>query len=71
MPFTDGARGHTPYKLYYCRKFAKVSGNIKQTWALINELRGKAKTSIKASFKIQKKSKFRKSQNLFFSKLYS
>ena len=39
-------------KLYYCRKFAKVSGNIKQTWALINELRGKAKTSIKASFKI-------------------
>ena len=39
-------------KLYYCKKFAKVSGNIKQTWALINELRGKAKTGIKASFKI-------------------
>jgi len=31
---------------------AKVSGTMKQTWALINELRGKAKTSIKASFKI-------------------
>ena len=39
-------------RLYYSRKFAKVSGNIKQTWALINELRGKAKTSIKASFEI-------------------
>lgn len=39
-------------KLHYCRKFAKVSGTMKQTWALINELRGKAKTSIKASFKI-------------------
>ena len=39
-------------KLYYCKKFAKVSGNIKQTWALINELRGKAKAGIKASFKI-------------------
>ena len=39
-------------RLYYCRKFDKVSGNMKKTWALINELRGKAKTGIKASFKI-------------------
>ena len=39
-------------KLYYCRKFSKVSGNMKQTWALINELRGKTKIGIKASFKI-------------------
>ena len=39
-------------KLYYSRKFSKVMGNMKQTWALINELRGKTKSGIKDSFKI-------------------
>ena len=28
-------------RLFYCRKFESVSGNMKKTWALINELRGK------------------------------
>ena len=37
-------------QLSYCRKFEKVNGNMKKTWALINELRGKPKTNIKASF---------------------
>ena len=39
-------------KSYYCKKFSKVSGNMKKTWALINELRGKANSGIKASFVI-------------------
>ena len=39
-------------KLYYNKKFASVQGNMKKTWALINELRGKSKTNIKASFVI-------------------
>ena len=42
-------------KKYYCSKFAKVKGNIKKTWELINELRGKSKSSIKASFMINGK----------------
>ena len=37
---------------YYCRKFASAEGNIRKTWALINELRGKCKTNIKSCFKI-------------------
>ena len=37
-------------RLYYCKQFDKVSGNIKKTWGLINQLRGKSKPSVKASF---------------------
>ena len=39
-------------KQFYSRKFASVQGNMKKTWALINELRGKTKHNIKASFVI-------------------
>ena len=39
-------------KKYYCRRFSNVQGNMKKTWALINELRGKSKQSIKSCFKI-------------------
>ena len=57
---------------YYCKKFAKVSGNMKKTWELINELRGKAKTDIKASFIIdgelvKDKREISNGFNLFFS----
>ena len=37
-------------KKYYHKKFENFKGNIKKTWQLINELRGKSKTDIKASF---------------------
>ena len=42
-------------KKYYCNKFEKVQGNTKKTWELINELRGKCKANIKASFVINGK----------------
>ena len=42
-------------KNYYSRKFEKVKGNSKKTWELINELRGKSKSNIKASFMIDGK----------------
>ena len=63
-------------KLYFSRKFGKVSGNIKQTWALINELRGKVKTGIKASFKIdgelvKDKRVISNGFNMFFSSIAS
>ena len=63
-------------KLYYCRKFNKVSGNIKQTWALINELRGKTKSSIKALFKVDGKlvrdrREISNGFNMFFSSIAS
>ena len=63
-------------KLYYCRKFSKVSGNMKQTWALINELRGKSKTSIKSLFKIngelvKDKREISNGFNMFFSSIAS
>ena len=35
---------------HYALKFEAAKGNIKQTWELINELRGKGTTDIKASF---------------------
>ena len=34
------------------KKFSNVKGDLKKTWALINELRGKVKQNIKASFVI-------------------
>ena len=39
-------------KLYYGKKFNSYNGNIKKTWQLINELRGKSKQSTKPSFMI-------------------
>ena len=40
----------TAKKTYYHKKFQNVQGDVKKTWKLINDLRGKAKTNIKASF---------------------
>ena len=37
-------------KNYYSKRFNNVEGNIKKTWELINELRGKNKSKIKAQF---------------------
>ena len=37
---------------YYSKKFDNAKGNMTKTWALINELRGKTKNSIKSCFKI-------------------
>ena len=57
---------------FYSRKFASVQGNMKKTWALINELRGKTKANIKASFIIdgelvKDKRKIANGFNIFFS----
>ena len=35
---------------YYAVKFDKFKGNKKKTWKIINEIRGKGKQDIKASF---------------------
>ena len=37
-------------KIYYSKRFENVQGDLKKTWTLINELRGKVKQNIKASF---------------------
>ena len=39
-------------KNFYSKKFNSVQGDMKKTWGLINELRGKVKQNIKASFVI-------------------
>ena len=39
-------------KNFYSKKFQGVHGDLKKTWGLINELRGKVKQNIKASFVI-------------------
>ena len=39
-------------KTFYSKKFNGVQGDLKKTWNLINELRGKSKQNIKASFVI-------------------
>ena len=59
-------------KQFYSKKFASIQGNMKKTWALINELRGKTKTNIKASFIIdgelvKDKRQISNSFNIFFS----
>ena len=59
-------------RLHYSRKFDRVNGNIKKTWALINELRGKSKSKIKALFVIdgnmvRDKREISNGFNLFFS----
>ena len=61
-------------KNYYSRKFEKIKGNSKKTWELINELRGKSKTNIKASFMIDGKLVADKREianefNMFFSSI--
>ena len=40
---------------FYCKKFESVKGDLKKTWKIINELRGKTKHNIKASFVIDGK----------------
>ena len=40
---------------FYCKKFSSVHGDLKKTWAIINELRGNVKQNIKASFLINGK----------------
>ena len=37
-------------KSYYSKRFENVQGDLKKMWTLINELRGKVKQGIKASF---------------------
>ena len=39
-------------RVYYNKRFDSAKGNMKKTWALINELRGKSKCNIKSCFKI-------------------
>ena len=39
-------------KKHYSQRFNAVKGNMKKTWSLINELRGKAKKSLNSCFKI-------------------
>ena len=61
-------------KNYYSRKFERVFGNFKKTWALINELRGKAKTKLKASFVvngklIEEKREISDEFNIFYSSI--
>ena len=63
-------------KLFYSRKFSKVMGNMKKTWALINELRGKTSKGIKSSFKIdgelvKDKRAISDGFNMFFSSIAS
>ena len=61
-------------KKYYCKKFELAKGNIKKTWELINELRGKSKTSLKASFVIDgsvvtERREIANGFNIFFSSI--
>ena len=37
---------------HYAKKFENSQGDKKKTWKIINELRGKQKTNVKASFVI-------------------
>ena len=39
-------------RIFYFKKFNSVNGHLEKTWALINELRGKVKHNIKASFMV-------------------
>ena len=39
-------------RVFYNKRFDSAKGNMKKTWALINELRGKSKCNIKSCFKI-------------------
>ena len=37
---------------YYSKKFEGCNGDMKKTWSLINEIRGKSKKEIKPLFKV-------------------
>ena len=61
-------------KAYYGKKFELAAGNIRKTWQLINELRGKNKTNIKASFIIDgrmvtERREIANGFNIFFSSI--
>ena len=61
-------------KLFYCKKFEKIKGNMKKTWQLINELRGKTKSKMKSSFIIDGKLVMDKREisngfNIFYSSI--
>ena len=45
----------TAKKNHYVKKFDEAQGNSKKTWQIINEIRGKTKSNIKPSFKIDGK----------------
>ena len=47
---------HAKYSYYY-KKFENSNGNMKKTWNLINEIRGKSKNEIKPIFKLGSNSK--------------
>ncbi len=62
----------TAKRTYYSKKFQLAKGSIKKTWDLINELRGKSKREIGASFIIDgrivtERRKIANGFNLFFS----
>ena len=59
-------------KTFYFKKFESVQGDIKKTWKHINDLRGKSKNNIKASFiingeMVQDRRVIAKEFNVFFS----
>ena len=61
-------------RVYYNKRFDSAKGNMKKTWALINELRGKSKCNIKSCFKIDgelvvNKRKIANGFNNFFSSI--
>ena len=47
---------HAKYSYYY-KKFENSNGNMKKTWNLINEIRGKSKNEIKPLYKLGSNSK--------------
>ena len=64
----------TAKKTYYHKKFKNEQGDVKKTWKLINDLRGKAKTNIKASFiingeMVQDRREIVKECNIYFSSI--
>ena len=61
-------------RTYYGKKFDLAKGNIKKTWDLINELRGKSKKNIKSSFIIDgrivtERREIANGFNMFFSSI--
>ena len=57
---------------YYSKRFENAQDNLKKTWSLVNELRGKSKRNIKASFRIngelvEDKKKIANGFNQFFA----
>ena len=59
---------------YYYKKIDEKNGDMKKTWKIINELRGKAKTPVKPSFiingeLIQDRRKIANEFNIFFTSI--